>query len=209
MTSIRDRIKQIPLIEPYVDRRNIRRWFRSGRPLPAPHQVKQLAITTKAVEFDLDVLVETGTYLGDTIWSQKDYFKRIYSIELSPELHARAARRFSNEAHIKLLQGDSSARLSDVLKSLEGPALFWLDGHYSGGPTAKGDKNCPIWAELEQIFSHGGENVIMIDDARLFDGTDDYPTLNELSDHVLSNGDYEVSVATDIIFLTPARKKNG
>src|SRR5215207_1714189 len=112
--TIRNRIRQLPLIESYLDKRNIRKWFHSERPLPAPHSVKQLAITTKAMEFDLDVLVETGTFLGDTIWSQKDYFKKIYSIELSHELHAQAVKRFGGDRHVELLQGDSSDKLSDV-----------------------------------------------------------------------------------------------
>jgi hypothetical protein len=52
--------------------------------------------------------------------------------------------------------------------------LFWLDGHFCGGVSAHGDKGTPILEELNLILSHRvKEHVILIDDARLFNGTFD------------------------------------
>jgi hypothetical protein len=44
--------------------------------------------------------------------------------------------------------------------------MFWLDRHYSGGFTAKGEKDCPIIEELDAI-SNGShlKHSILIDDA--------------------------------------------
>jgi hypothetical protein len=59
--------------------------------------------------------------------------------------------------------------------------LFWLDGHYSGGITAKGPLDTPIVKELDSILNHSVTgHVILIDDARCFVGENDYPTIDEL-----------------------------
>jgi hypothetical protein len=130
-------------------------------------------------------LVETGTALGDTIQAVKGDFQQIYSIELSETLYQRAVKRFARFDHIHLLQGDSGVLLPEVARQLNAPALFWLDAHYSAGPTAKGDKDSPILNEMSAVLMLGApDHVILIDDAREFTGTHDYPTLEELRQHV-------------------------
>lgn len=161
----------------FWNRPTIDKWIADGRPVPPPHVVKQHIVRSYAMDYGLDTLVETGTYLGTMVEAQRKYFKQIYSIELSKDLHARAVKRFKKYDHIHLIQGDSSHALSMI--DLTGPALFWLDGHYSGGITAHGDKECPILEELEHIEKSPFDNVILIDDARLFTGGA-YPTIDEL-----------------------------
>jgi hypothetical protein len=71
--------------------------------------------------------------------------------------------------------------LLTVLQKLREPTLFWLDGHWSGGITAKGEKETPIVAECEAVLSHPVRgHVILIDDARCFTGENDYPTVAEM-----------------------------
>ena len=41
--------------------------------------------------------------------------------------------------------------LPKLLPNLSGDINFWLDGHYSSGLTFKGDQECPIKDELDQI----------------------------------------------------------
>jgi hypothetical protein len=76
-----------------------------------------------------------------------------------------------------------------------------LDGHYSAGNTALGDRETPVSAEVAAILNHPVKgHVVLIDDARNFDGTHDYPTLTALRDYVhrvLPNADF--SVENDII----------
>ena len=48
-------------------------------------------------------------------------------------------------------------------------ALFWLDAHYSGGDTAKGQSNTPVMSELEAILAYSRRNdIILVDDLRYF-----------------------------------------
>ncbi|MFA6541717.1 MAG: hypothetical protein WCT99_08955 [Bacteroidota bacterium] len=176
-------------------------WKRNGRPLPPPHFVKQLAIREYRRRYSCTTLVETGTYLGEMVRAQLNYFKKIISIELSSELFHHAKNNFAGRRHIDLRNGDSGEMLKTIVPALNEPALFWLDGHYSGGNTAKGNVGTPILSELETIFQSGLPHVILIDDARLFNGTDDYPTLETLK-NVVAKTQYSFSLKDDIIRLT-------
>jgi hypothetical protein len=181
-------------------------WEKKGKPFPPPHIVKQKAIAEYATQSGTTTLVETGTYLGDMVEAQKNRFDKIYSIELSEKLHKKALKRFNGNHNITLLQGDSGTKIAEVVAELNTPAIFWLDGHYSGGITAKADKDCPVPEELHAIFNSTVDHIILIDDARLFDGTNDYPAIGQIQDiiqHYKKN--YTIENKEDIIRLTPAK----
>jgi hypothetical protein len=145
-----------------------------------------LAIEYYQKKYSIDVLVETGTFFGDMVSAQLKNFKRIYSIELGYDLWEGAVKRFGNYSHVKILRGDSGLILKDVVLEIKEKAVFWLDGHYSAGITAKGEKDCPIFEELNAIFTSKFDHILLIDDARCFNGEGDYPTINELTEYVLS-----------------------
>lgn len=175
-------------------------WEKQGRPVPPPPVVKQKTVRDYQRKYQYDVLVETGTYLGYMVSAQKRNFKKIYSIELADSLYLRAAGKFRGYSHIRIIHGDSGEKIGEVIKELDEPAIFWLDGHYSGGFTAKGESNCPIWKELDTIFSKNRDHVFLIDDARDFKGTDDYPTIEELKAYFSKKDSrYKVTVENDII----------
>ena len=199
--SIKQTIKEIPFVEEYLKKKRVTEWIRKGYPTGS-HYLKQMTVLYYAVTHHIEVLVETGTFMGDMVWAQKDYFKKIYSIELSKELFNKALRRFRNKHHVQLLHGDSSDKLKEVVDQLNSPALFWLDGHYSEGITAKGEKICPVLSELTSIFQSRYNHVILIDDARLFVGKDDYPTLEELKNFVSQHSKCNIKIENDIIILT-------
>jgi hypothetical protein len=163
----------------------IQAWRQSGSPVPPPHLYKQKLLTRYASNYRLETLVETGTYLGDMIYALRHRFKTIISIELSTELCERAQQRLREFPHVSIIQGDSSRVLPEILEDLKVPTLFWLDGHYSAGNTALGDRETPVSAEVAAILNHPVRgHVVLLDDARNFDGTHDYPTLTVLSDYV-------------------------
>jgi len=158
-----------------------RAWEKQGRPSPPPHIIKEELIKNFAQDFNTPILIETGTYLGDMVHAMRKSFTRIISFELDPTLAAQAQNRFAGDSHIQIIQGDSGKLLAEYLKNIHEPCLFWLDGHYSGGITAKGSLETPIKNELTAILSHPVDgHVILIDDARCFTGENDYPTLDEL-----------------------------
>jgi hypothetical protein len=126
------------------------------------------------------------------------------SIELDDDLYHAAARRFSDWQNVTLLHGDSGQIMSEIVDSLRAPAMFWLDGHYSGASTARGDKETPVSAELQAIIgSRVPGHVILIDDVRCFDGTHDYPHLDELLASIRADGRYDIEISSDILRLTP------
>ena len=104
-------------------------------------------------------------------------------------------------SHIRVHHGDSEVALPRILDELNEPCLFWLDAHYSGGFTGKGRLETPIINELNAIFEHHIKtHVVLIDDARCFNGEHDYPTLKQLQGFVLDRWpNVEFAVDADII----------
>ena len=94
--------------------------------------------------FDLSQFIETGTFMGDTSFIASGIFGAVHTIELSNELYQKAVKRFEGRSNIRVYQGDSSRLFPQILGALTGNNLFWLDGHYSEGVTAKGEDNTPI-----------------------------------------------------------------
>jgi len=176
--------------------------FRRNSALPT-HAEKQEILREYARRHQLKVLIESGTCHGDMVEAMRNEFARIFSVELSPEFHAGAARRFAGVPHIEIVLGDSALVLTEILQRVREPALFWLDGHYSGGDTARGANDTPVFEELTQIYRAGEtRHVVLIDDARLF-GTDQaYPTLTDLEAFARKrNPAVKMEVAGDVIRL--------
>ncbi|MFA7387679.1 MAG: hypothetical protein WCZ87_08475, partial [Thiohalobacteraceae bacterium] len=149
----------------------------AGRPIPLWLEDIKSHATGIAPDFlrrlascgGIHTFVETGTYLGQTARAAVGIFTEVHSIELSPELHRRAAEQFAAEPKVHLHQGESADALARILPGMRQPVLFWLDAHYSEGETACGRENTPIIAELEAIRSAGiRDALILIDDLRCF-----------------------------------------
>ena len=183
------------------DRKALKVWESQGRPAPPPHVIKENAIKEYAKFFNTRTLIETGTYKGDMVYAMRRYFDRVVSFELDPLLHDEARKRFAPDQNVSIVLGDSGQILGEHLATITEPCLFWLDGHYSGGVTARAALSTPIKNELDQILNHNvSGHVILVDDARCFNGDDDYPTLQELKHFILNiKPDWEFSVRDDII----------
>lgn len=143
-TTLKKLLDETPLYGPtqsWVEKKRqkqeLLQWEKDGHPVPPPHAIKQQNLLFYAHKYNLKVLIETGTYLGEMIEAMSSHFDRIYSIELSEYLHAKARRRFKDKPNVKLIHGDSGTELKNVLATIRQPSLFWLDGHYSAGVTAR------------------------------------------------------------------------
>jgi hypothetical protein len=172
-----------------------------GSPVPPPHIIKVRWLASFGYQYSIKTLVETGTYQGTTILALLDKFETIYTIELSQTLWNQAVEKLNKYNHIHVINGDSSKELRSVLNKISDRCLFWLDGHFSGGNTARGAKDSPIIEELETIRQHcRRDHIILIDDARCFNGSDGYPTLSDMKIMLHRiNPNYIVKVRDDII----------
>lgn len=180
-------------------------WIRNGCAGFAPAPVKRMIIASYLNRYRLCHFIETGTHVGDTLADiAHNRAVSCVSIELADSYYQVAKQRFETYTNVSLLQGDSGVVLPELVRSLDAPALFWLDGHYSGGDTGRGEVGTPVSAELKSILdSPIKTHVILIDDARLFDGTQTYPHLDSLLQTVRQVGSHDIEVSADIIRLTP------
>lgn len=176
-------------------------WRRRGCPPPAPPHIKSRIVRDYAIRNRIATFVETGTYRGDTLAVVHEHVRRSISIELDPRLAALARRRFARDPDVEIVEGDSGLRLPEVVEQLHEPALFWLDGHYSSGVTALGDKDSPIEEELQAVLAAGRpDHVVLVDDARLFTGDGEYPRIDEIRAVVESlRPGWSCAVVDDII----------
>lgn len=158
--------------------------------------------------------VETGTYLGGGSRELARVFEEVVTVELSRELAARAQEWLPEVPNVKLLQQDSRDALR-ALANPEVPTLYFLDGHWSGGPTAGEESECPVMAEVDALVSGGEEDCVIIDDARLFacpppppHDPSQWPTLIELFDELRRLGDARhVTLVSDYVISVPHRAK--
>ena len=135
------------------------------------------------------ILIESGSYLGNGIQAFLDIgFQSVYSVELAHHYYEHCLNRFSDKKDkVHLYYGDSGEKFKDILASINSQVVFWLDGHYSQGDTAKGTENSPILRELDTISKHHIKNhTILIDDVRQFGTIDfDYVTLTDVLKRIL------------------------
>ena len=159
-----------------------------------------------AAQHSIKVFFETGTYLGNTVYGVKNSFDEVYSVELSKELAELAHERFRHAPKVHIINGDSADAVESFLSSLDQPAIFWLDAHYSAGITAKGKLQTPVKAELKSILLHSvKQHQILIDDVKDFNGQNDYPTVEEVFDMVRQFGakNYKAKVEGEVFRISP------
>jgi hypothetical protein len=115
--------------------------------------------------------IETGSHLGNGIQQALDAgFKKVISIELSDKYFTHCENRFKDNDNVKIVKGDSFKVLPEVIKDIDEPITFWLDGHHSCGDTALGEHWAPLMQELDVIKSHDVKNhTILIDDMRCWE----------------------------------------
>jgi hypothetical protein len=118
----------------------------------------------------LSVLVETGTFEGDTVASARPYFDRVYTVESSEKYYHGACLRFEGDGAVQVVLGHSPQFLTTLMPHLKDcSALFWLDAHWCAAEGTAGQvSECPLLDELHAIGQLNETSVILVDDARLF-----------------------------------------
>jgi hypothetical protein len=187
------------------DRADYRRWRRANVAGTTCPLQKRYAMRDLLRAHKLDLVVETGTFLGDMATFLSRHGCEVITIELDPKLAALARRRFSGSKRVRVVEGDSGTQLPAVVEKLTRPALFYLDAHYSGPGTGKGELETPISAEIDFILSRApAGSMVAIDDARCFGTLPDYPPLQDLLGALQARGVTDAHVADDaIVFSLP------
>jgi hypothetical protein len=165
-------------------------------------------------EIGLVRAVETGTYRGGTTRELAQMFPSVVTIELSPELHRDAVAEFEGIPAIRALQGDSALLLPDVADPAK-PTLWFLDGHWSGGPTAGKDAECPVLDEIAALAAGHDGDCVLIDDARLFAAPPppphdpaQWPSLVEVFDALrAAHQEHHVTMLADLVIAVPSSAK--
>lgn len=153
--------------------------------------------------------VETGTFKGDSsIWAAQ-YFEKVYTIEIDETLHKNASTRSDAPKNITFVLGNSKDQLANIVREIDAPALYWLDGHWCMGAGGK-DHECPLEDELKAIQPRQ-DSVILIDDARCFLGklppphnAEDWPRIDDVFKLFFELfPQHQVTIIQDVIVAFP------
>ena len=131
--------------------------------------------------YDIKNFVETGTGIAEVVRAVHDVDSNltIHTIEVVPEIYDQNKIRFSYLKKVNWHLGGSAQVLSEVVPTLEGNTLFWMDAHFPGadvglssyGDEKDMDKRLPLKNELETILASRdvSNDVFVIDDLRIYE----------------------------------------
>ena len=92
--------------------------------------------------------VKTGTFHGDTTRWAASRFEIVHTIERAENLYNLHSEELARIKGVNPHLGDSRDILPQIVEAIHGQkAVFWLDGHWSGGDTAGKSDECPLLGE--------------------------------------------------------------
>ncbi len=145
-------------------------------------------------KYNLKNYVETGTGAGDCLSHALTFnFDSLYSIEIYPKIFEEAKEKFK-DTKAQLLLGNSYEILPEILKTIQGNTLFFLDAHFPGADfhyetyqgTSDYNTRLPLEKEIEVICNSKNisKDVFIIDDLRVYEVNDytdgNWPLKNEV-----------------------------
>ena len=188
----------------YSTIRDLILWNKRGFLDNSPQFIKQKILKKNSIKNA--VWIESGTYLGSTTSFLSKISPHVHTIEPEKTLYLNAKKQFF-QCNVTCYNDTSENIIHLIIGNLDGEINFWLDGHYSGGITFKGDIECPVLKELETISQNlkkFKKICIFIDDARcFFEGNEyvNYPSINKIIDWARNNN-FVWKVEHDIIILS-------
>ena len=104
--------------------------------------------------YNIEEIVETGTYEGDSTVFFASFGKIVHTVEVVPSTYVKTQERLRNYANVQCYLGNSA----DVIRQLPltGPTIFYLDAHWHD--------YWPLRDELKYITTLPFPVVIVIDD---------------------------------------------
>lgn len=111
--------------------------------------------------YNLDVVIETGTFQGDTTQFFARCFEEVHTIEIAEDAYKQAKAIFKDQPHVSCHFGSSEQVLREILPSLKDKTvIFYLDAHWN--------HYWPVFDELDEIGkTHKDNCIIVIDDFKV------------------------------------------
>ncbi len=161
--------------------------------------------------YDVHDFIECGTFLGSTAAWAAGHFEHVTTVEYSRELYEQAAAQYGGLPNVTFVFGDSRSALRQVVPTLQRPAIFWLDSHWSGGNTYGENDECPLIDEIQVINASPCTHFAFIDDARMFTAPppaphrpEAWPTIDTvLTELKASQHAYYIVIFEDVIIAVP------
>lgn len=133
-------------------------------------------------KYELESYVETGTGAGECLQHALTFnFKQAFSVEIYPAVYEIAKGKFENTS-AQVLLGNSYEVLPEILKTIDGNTLFFLDAHFPGADfhyetytsTTDYDTRVPLEREVRTIKQNRdiSRDVFIIDDLRVYEDND-------------------------------------
>jgi len=145
-------------------------------------QLNEAVYTENVLEFyNIQNFVETGTGIAEVVKSVYDINSElnIHTIEIIEQIYKKNKISFSYMENVNWHLGQSSEVLPEIVPTLTGNTLFWMDAHFPGadfGMATYGDepdlsKRLPLQSELEIIVNNRdvSNDVFVIDDLRIYE----------------------------------------
>ena len=119
------------------------------------------------------VFVESGTFHGKTTRWALERFSVVHTIELSDEFYAEAIRDLAPLGAV-CHHGDTRDVLPELARSIQEPAVWFLDAHWLNRPGAAGkDTLLPLHEELTALAGRPYADIVIVDDVASF-GKEEY-----------------------------------
>ena len=138
------------------DKDEILRGYFSDLPLNG-QKIRKKLVSQIINEFKPNKLIETGTYLGNTLEFLLTFNIPTYSVEINEKYYLIAKSRFINQKNLNLIL-DSSITFLSNLSNIEDDVFVYLDSHWY--------EDLPLEQELD-ILSKFQEIIVLIDDFKV------------------------------------------
>jgi predicted O-methyltransferase YrrM len=151
-------------------------------------------------EHQIDVAIETGTFLGETTLFFSACFDEVHTIEISNDYYQIATESLKYCPNVHCHFGSSEKVLHEILPDLkEKKVLFYLDAHWN--------EYWPLLKELEEISqTHRDHCIIVIDDFKVPGRRDidyDHYGSNECSYFYIKQKLNQIYTKYDYYYLIP------
>lgn len=125
-----------------------------------------------------DTFIESGTLHGDGVdYALSSGFNHVYSIEIDESLANRAKEKYQHDSRVKIIHGDSSSVLQEIISNITSPCVFWLDAHFPGADAGINkydadwnyETRLPLERELAAIANRNKPDIIVCDDLWIYE----------------------------------------